>query len=677
MPRRAKRSRRIPLTITSMVLAAGASRAWGQSIYLAQNTQEELSMPRLRYISMDAEYEDVSYTPKTGGGATDTKDLYLSPAIGIGWDYYLYHPDLFTFSLLAEPGYTWQQFIYAGGSSQQNEFVVNGNFKGTLLQAKPYATTITYSRGHDETQYNFYDSVTQDSDNFGVDTGYRQGPVPVTVTYQHSDLQDSGLTLNTTSVQDSFNLHANNTRQNGNVTDLSYQFCQYDSTSTYSMQSFSQSTTTHYLTLTDQENFGKNSLNSSLVFSDQAFDGVASDSLNLSLDLEHQHTPNLRSFYDYTFQYYTTDGFDSIDQTARMGLQHQLYESLISSIDVHGGLADSSSLGASLDQQTAGTAAQLSYNKQLSSWGHLNISDSAGYDMTDQQSSGSALPINNEPHTVPPTGLFFLSQPLDLSLQSITYFNGVTTIVLVPGVAPAGDYSVIKSSDPWQIQVYSTGPGHVNLATSPTVQVNYTVQPTPSGSYSTLNNQFQVRLDFWNNHAGVYARYNYVDNYADSPAFILDNINEFQAGADFFWKGFRCDANYTDHQSTFYSYRSESLSEGYSFRASAHSSAGIDLRQQWSAYEGTATNSSPNLTYYSFTGHYDWQPLTGLTWHNEAGYEQQRGAGEDQNLIVARSYLTWFIGKLDFRLGYEYQNQEYPAETDSRNYVFLRMRRNF
>jgi len=676
MSRRAKRSGRLPLAITSVVLAVGASRAWGQSIYLAKD-QTELTAPRLKYISMDAEFEDVSYKPKNGGGATDTQSIYLSPAVGIGWDYFIYHPDLLTFSLLAEPGYSWQHYTFAGATSQQNELVVNGNFNATLLQLKPYATTFTYSRGHDETQYNFYSSVTQDYQNWGVNSGYRDGPVPVTISFQQSDLDSSGLSLNTTSQQSTLNLHAQNTRHNEDVTDLSYQFCQYDSSSTYAMQNFGQSTTTHYLTLTDLENFGKNSLSSSLIYNQQEFQGVPSDSLNASLDLEVVHTPHLRSFYDYSFQRYTTEGFESINQLARVGLRHQLYDSLSSTIDVHGALANNSSPGATLDQQSAGTTASVDYSKRLGDWGHLSVSDSGGYDLTHQVSSGTELAINNESHTVPPTGLFFLNQPLDLSVQSVTYYNGSATIVLVRGTAPAGDYDVIATTDPWQLRIYSTGPNHINLAGSPVVQVNYTIQPTPTGSYTVVNDQFQARLDFWNQRAGVYARYNYTGNHADSPAFVLDNVSEYQVGADVSWKGLRADANYTDHHSSFYSYQSVTLSEGYSLTTSARSSAGIDLREQWNVYGGSLTNSSPDVTYYSVTAHYDWHPISGLSWHNEAGYEQQRGAGEDQNLIVARSYLTWFVGKLDFRLGYEFQNQQYPAETDSRNYVFLRMRRNF
>ena len=676
MPRRAPQKGRLPLSITSLVLAMGTSRAWSQSIYLP-NDQLQLTAPKLRYLTMDAEFEDVSYRPKTGAGAINTQEIYLAPAFGISWDYFLYHPDLLTYSLLAEPGYNWQQYNYAGSSSQQNEFFVNGNFKATLLQLKPYATTFTYSRGHDETQYNFYTSVTQDSQNWGVLGGYSQGPVPFTVSFQQSEIDSTSLSLNTTSDQTSINLHATNSRRFDDVTDLSYQYSDYDSTSNLGSQNYQDTSTTHYVTLTDVEHFGQNTLSSSLLFNDQDLNDISSDNINLSLDLDVVHTPHLHSFYDYSVQDYSTSGLDSLYQLGRLGLRHQLYESLTTTVDIHAALSDSTSPGASLDQQSAGTDLNLDYIKHVGDWGQLSIGNNLGYDLTQQSSSGNELPVNNESHTVPATGLFYLNQPLDLAVQSITFYNGATTITLVPGTAPAGDYDVITTSDPWQIRIYATGPNHINLATSPVVQVNYTIQPNPSGNYSTINDQFQVRLDFWHDHAGLYARYNYTENSASSPAFVLDNISEFQAGADMNWGGFRADANYTDHESSFYSYQSVSLSEGYSLRTTLHSTAGIDLRQQWSVYGDGHTNASPDVTYYSFTAHYDWHPLSGLSWHNEAGYEKQTGAGEDQTLLVARSYLNWFIGKLDFRLGYEYQNQEYPAETDNRNYVFLRMRRNF
>jgi hypothetical protein len=73
---------------------------------------------------------------------------------------------------------------------------------------------------------------------------------------------------------------------------------------------------------------------------------VPSDSVNAMLDLSMQHTVHLRSFYDYSFARYTSEGAESVNQLARAGLQHQLYDSLSTTIDVHGALADNTSPGA-------------------------------------------------------------------------------------------------------------------------------------------------------------------------------------------------------------------------------------------------------------------------------------------------------------------------------------------
>lgn len=664
----------LPASIVSLVLAAGASRAAAQSIYYSP-PEPQPSLPRLEYISLDAEVEQVS--AKAGGSTTDTRNIYLAPTAGIGWDSFLYHPDLLTFSLLAEPGYNWQQYAVNGVTSEQDSLLLNGNLTATVLQLKPYATILSYGRAHEDYHYDFFNSATVDEENWGVSSGYREGPVPVNFSFQHSTRDSSGISLNAVTDQTTFDLHAQNSRANGNFTDLSYQFSQYDSSSTYAAETFLDTSTTHYVTLTDAEHFGNNTLDSSLIYSRQENQGVPSDSVNAMLDLSMEHTVHLRSFYDYSFARYTGEGAESVNQLARAGLQHQLYDSLSTTIDVHGGLADNTSPGATLDQQGAGTTLSVDYSKRLGEWGHLSINDSASYDLTHQTSTGSQLSINNESHTVPATGLFFLTQPLDLSLQSVTFYNGSATLTLVRGTAPAGDYDLITTTDPWQIRIYSTGPNHLDLSSSPVVQVNYTVQPNPTGSYSVFNDQFQVRLDFWHQRAGVYARYNFNDDQADSPGFVFENISEFQAGGDVAWQGFRAAANFTDRHSSLYDYQSVTLSEGYSLRAGPRSTAGIDLRQQWSTYPNAGTNSTPDLTYYSFTAHYDWQPVSSLSWNSELGYEQQSGAGEDQNLIVARSYLNWFVGKLELHLGYEFQNQEYTAESRERNYVFLRMRRNF
>ena len=58
--------------------------------------------------------------------------------------------------------------------------------------------------------------------------------------------------------------------------------------------------------------------------------------------------------------------------------------------------------------------------------------------------------------------------------------------------------------------------------------MTYTIQSNPSGSYSTFNNESQVRLDFWSGLVGIYARYNFTDNHANSPDFVLQDHKKFK-----------------------------------------------------------------------------------------------------------------------------------------------------
>src|ERR1043165_3605881 len=196
----------LPLSIASLVLAAGAVRLAAQSIYLGQS-EPKFTMPRLQYIKTDVEYDQVTSSSK-GGASTQTQRIYLAPSAGIGWNYFLYHPDLLTFSLLAEPGYSWQQYQYAGSTSVADSLLLNGNLNASLLQEKPYATTFNFNRSHEQYNYDFFNSATVDATVYGATTGYREGVVPFTVSVQHATRDSSGLWLNLTADQNTASLHA-------------------------------------------------------------------------------------------------------------------------------------------------------------------------------------------------------------------------------------------------------------------------------------------------------------------------------------------------------------------------------------------------------------------------------------------------------------------------------------
>jgi hypothetical protein len=665
---------RLPRSIAWLVLAAGTSQGWAQYVDwpgYQENSGQGYFMPKLKYIKTDVEAEEDVYSG-SGGSQQKTERLYVAPAFGIGWNNYIYHPYLLTYSLLFEPGYVWQDYGPPGQTSQTEMLTLNGSFTANILQIKPYATTVSYNHSRDEVKYDLFNSATVDSQGWGVTSGYSEGPVPVNVSFQQSHEDSTSPGQDSTTDQTTINLRAKNERQKDDTTDLNYQYGLFNRQTDVSSSSYTSENSYNNATLADTEHFRKSTLRSTILFNDIESQNSSSSDLNATLNDDVEHTPHLHGNYEYSFLRYSGNDSDSIQNYGTAGLQHQLYDSLASSVEVHGSTLNSSSSGSTLDSTAVGASGSENYSKNLGSLVHLTLGDDASYNLTDQQTSGSEATINNESHTVPVNGIVPLSQPRDLSITSVMDSTGTITLVL--GL----DYTVNQTTDPWQLQIINGGPNHILPGAS--ILVTYNIQSNPSGSYSTFNNESQVRLDFWGGLVGIYARYNFTDNHANSPDFVLQDDQEFQAGADFHWRGLTLGADYTDDHSTFYDNRSYNLSEGYGMNAFSHSTLGVNLNQEWSIYsfsDATAASQEQKTSFYSFMLNYEWHPTGGLSWNTEAGLQVQRGGGLDQDLFAARTYLNWTEAKLEVHLGYEHENQDFSGETQKRDFVFLRVRRNF
>jgi hypothetical protein len=420
------------------------------------------------------------------------------------------------------------------------------------------------------------------------------------------------------------------------------------------------------------ENFSsRSSLNSTLLFSESDYSGVASDNVNLTEDYSVEHTPNLRSFYDYGLAYYSTDGGDSMQNNVRAGLQHQLFESLSSTADLHGSTYDSDYSGASLDDISGGSSLSVNYSKQLGDWGHLTAGNAINYDITQQQSSGGILPISQESHVVLNSLPVSLNQPQAVDDGNFIIVDKTTGYTLVNGI----DYTVDRNVNPWQFTIIALPGPHFQWGD--TFLVTYDVQPNPSGSYTTLGDQAQVRVEFLRGLMDVHARYSYIDNSASSPGFVLEDLRQFQGGTDFNWRRLHLTADYTDSESSLFDYYSYATTESCLLLKSLRSSLSVNLSQQWTYYPGEATNQTGSVTFYNYMLRYDLRPTSSVSFRAEGGWQQQHGGGLDQDVFAARAYVDWTIGKLSVNLGYEYQDQEFIATSQSRNYAFLRLRRNF
>ena len=666
--------RYLPASIATLVLAAGATRGLAQTggwgLY-RDDPLWTLLVPHVTYLKTDVEAERSSYKSSAGGKVPDLFWVSVMPAAGIQWNNYVYHPDLLTYSLLFEPGYYWQQTRSGQASSQTEEMMLNGHGSVNLLAIKPYATTFSFNRSHQDVQYDFFNSETVDSKGWGVFTGYRDGPVPVTISFEQLDEQRNAFRQTFDTSQVKLDLHANNERKKLDQTDLGYQFNQYDNQTRNGGTSYSSQSSSHHATLTDVEHFNKNTLASTLYFTEQEFGGASASDLNASLNFSMVHTPHLQSFYSYSFNDTSGNGYNAIQNNVGAGISHQLFESLSSRADVHGSALNSSYTGSTVDSKSIGTSESVDYSKRLGDWGHLSIDNGITCDLTDQQATGSETTVPNESYTIPTTGplIITLRTPGDIAITSIAKNN-------VP--LDSNEWVANTGTDPWKIQFF-TGGLH-NVSNGDVVSITYVVQANPSGSYSVFTYQGQIGLRFWGDRAGIHAGYSRTMNHANAPGFILQDVTEVDLGGDVNWHGLHAGAAYTDQRATYSSARIYSLVESYSTPLTLHSSMGINLNQQWNHFSaGTQSGSVPaqDLAFYSYMLHYDWHPPGPLSVNAEAGFQQQRGGGYDEDMFAARIYLDWTVGKLEFHAGYQRDDQKFTTETRERDYFFIRMRRNF
>lgn len=665
---RGHRQRLALLLLFSLVSKASAQY---YDLWQSESGQRPYWSPTLRYIKTDVEAEQDTFSSTSNSSQQGYKRMYIAPSMGVEWDNYIYHPYLLTYSLLFEPGYIIRTDGPPGAMHRTDQFMLDGKYVANLLEVKPYASTVSYSRNYGEVSYDVFNSSLVDSQSWGATSGYREGPVPVSVSFQQSHDDATGFNQTSTTDQTTVDLRARNERLRDDLTELNYQYGKFDRSLDASGSTYSSENSNQHASLTDTEHFEKSMLRSSLLFYDLQSGNTSSSDVNATLNYNLDLTPHLQNYDNYSLSYYTGNGSETIQNYLLSGLHHRLYDSLNSGLEIHGTTLNNRYQGAGLDAVGAGTSGSLDYTKKLGGWGRLSVGNNLSYNWNDQQSSGGTQIIPNESYTVPPSGVFTLTQPREISVTSVTDTNNFP---LIEGL----DYNVLTTSDPWQIRILPLGPAHIQPGAI--VLVTYTIQPNPSGSYSTVSDQAQISLRFWKERANVFVRYGFSDSQSSSSNFYLVSDREVQTGADLNWLDINLHGDYTDHRSTLNNFHGFNLSENYNMSVTPDSTVGIDLLQQWNTYSYSdqgSTNQMQSLTFYSFMVRYDWQPTRNLDINARVGYIKEQGLGFDEDLLAARVYLNWTIGKSEVHLGYEHLHQQITGQLSDRDFAFIRLRRNF
>jgi hypothetical protein len=701
--RRAGRSpHRFVCAFLILTVAATGLRAFGQARYLQRYEEPEWSKLRITEISVggyaEGQFDQNDF--KNSGTSVTHERVFVGPALGLNAVGSIYHPNLLTYYLNSDGAFGWSRdsFSSPGSSSTRDEWEYLGRIGATVdfLQNKPLHASAFGNYDHTFRDNDFFNRVTVESWRSGARTSLQLGNWNFGLDYMHRDETSSSpfpftqvvtvtnvvggtnvVTVRTNKQtldqkiiarDDTVAFVARNERFSGG-TALNYSWSRYTRADAGRLGEGND----HSVSIGDNERFGaleKYKLNTSASYFRRDSSAETSDEVTANLNFNAEHRPHLSSFYDLNYDYFTTGDFDSDSYTGQAALQHQLYESLTSTLLLRGSQFDTSDPTTQTSTTRYGGGFTEVYTKRLSDTARLRLSNALLIDHTDQHiDSQNVLSIKNERHSFSEGGValdsFFLNMP-----------NVIPSSVVItdehdsqPPFLENFDYRVIPNGSRTLIERLTGS----RIATNAVVFVDYEAEPTPSGSYETVTEAFEIRLEFWQSLLGVYGRVNLSLNNAPS-SLRIQNVRAYTVGSDLNWLWLRAGAEYTIYDSSLSEYRSARLFQSLTFRPDAASTFGVEFSEAWIDYTSAHRQEE------------DFQCITryhrGLTHHlaldADAGISLRRGSGVDQTLATVRPALKYVVGKTTVDTGYDYEYELFLNNEERQKHMFfVRLKRNF
>jgi hypothetical protein len=214
--------------------------------------------------------------------------------------------------------------------------------------------------------------------------------------------------------------------------------------------------------------------------------------LRISPDLRWEHSDTLRTFYRYSLLTSRVEDVDTTNQSATVGLNHRLYQSLFTTIDLHG--EDNRTTGFAL--RTYGAAASVSYRKQIP-YGSLQLSYAARYDQRDRQAALAQVPVFGERQVLSGTIPVTLTNDQVIT-STVVVSNAARTQTFVEGL----DYRLILIGVQTRIQRLIGG----NILDGETVLVDYAFQTGGTAAYTLFDQNYQASLNLFR-HLNLFARF--------------------------------------------------------------------------------------------------------------------------------------------------------------------------
>ncbi len=382
--------------------------------------------------------------------------------------------------------------------------------------------------------------------------------------------------------------------------------------------------------------------------------------LTLSESLTVEHSDALQSFYQYNLAENSVDSSDSTQHDITLGLGHQLYESLRSSVSLKG----ISLRTTSFDEEEASISIDEDYHKNI---GFARFGAGIGYvyERRNRDAAATFLNIVNESHALLDATVVFLNH-LKIDTSTIVLTDSAGTFSYIRDL----DYQIIEHSSGFtEIRRIVTG----DISDGDHVLVDYIVQQNPSFSFATAQDNYRLSLGFWENNLQFYSRYRQQQHSGleGESNLVLEEFHDKVSGCQLNLGGVMVSAEYEDYVSNLSPYTALRFREDLTWNISPRSVLALHSGQD------SMNLSDDKRDSYDVRGRYSLRLSRLAVYSLESGYRRQTGKNTDLENFTSRMTYRLSISDLSLETGYEFE-KEYSLGNDRDNhYVFSTLQRRF
>ena len=346
---------------------------------------------------LEAVVEDRTDKQESGAAERESESTVFEEWLRLRTRGDVYHPDLFNYSVAVGGGLSQQHLDTDGVSDWSSDTLSDYDVSGEILRAKPYSGTVSASKSEDLIARQFLGPLQADRQSEAATVFLRSEFWPMMFQYSNSETAQEGFTP----AQADFFLREDERFRysvSHDFSESSRMRFAYDRTDAQ-QQSIGAvvDTLTDTFTLSHDYAFGPNDvdrLDSLFNYLDQSGD-FEYESLRWQERLKLQHTPTLLSRYDLQYTDLQRQTLDSDQIRSQAGIEHRLFESLVTSLD---GFVSETDLGDQGDSSQYGGIFGLNYRK-TNPLGLLLSSYTANLTLTDQSGASGKGVVVGEGHT--------------------------------------------------------------------------------------------------------------------------------------------------------------------------------------------------------------------------------------------------------------------------------------